>query len=115
VVAHVDGVDDGIAAEFRQRGGVANRKARRERERGAADGSDAAVVLEKVVAGRVLLATVVEDAEATAVRGDGQSGLPLIGSRYVVVDFLRRAPSGAAVGGLGEEHVGLVRSGTFVV
>src|SRR5262249_21347364 len=79
VVAHVDRVDHAVAAELRQGGGVADREARGERHGRAGDGADAAVVLEEVVAGGVLLAAVVEDAELGAVRRDGQGRLPLVG------------------------------------
>src|SRR5262249_58424047 len=96
-------------------GGVRDREAGLERQGRAGDDGDAAVVLEQVVAGRVFLAAVVEDAEPVAVRRHRQGGLPLVGGGEVVVDLDRGAPGDAAVGGLHQEDVALVGAGPPVV
>jgi hypothetical protein len=58
---------------------------------------------------------VVEDPQFVASWRDSNRRHPLVSSRRVVVYLERSAPGCAAIGGLDEEHLGLVRTGALVV
>ena len=117
IIAHVIRNHDVIPAELRQRLRIADREAGRKCHCRAGDAANAPVVFKQVVFDRVLLATVIKDPYSVAGRRNHYIREPLVGSGSVVVYLGPGAPRGAAIPGLDEKDVRLVRGAScdFIV